>query len=127
MPRGDRTGPMGAGPRTGRGMGYCAGYGVPGFMNRPGLWGWFTGWLPGRGRGGGRGFRNWFFATGLTGWQRAALGWPAWGGAVPPTAPFSSQDELNILRQQAQTLSETLKDLEQRIKDLEAHEQAPEA
>jgi len=33
MPRGDGTGPMGFGPMTGRAAGYCAGYGVPGFMN----------------------------------------------------------------------------------------------
>jgi hypothetical protein len=33
MPRGDGTGPMGMGPMTGRGAGYCAGYPVPGFMN----------------------------------------------------------------------------------------------
>lgn len=33
MPRGDRTGPAGRGPMTGRGAGYCAGYPVPGFMN----------------------------------------------------------------------------------------------
>jgi len=33
MPRGDGTGPMGLGPMTGRGAGYCAGSGVPGFMN----------------------------------------------------------------------------------------------
>ena len=26
MPRGDGTGPMGMGPMTGRGMGYCTGY-----------------------------------------------------------------------------------------------------
>lgn len=32
MPRGDRTGPAGQGPRTGRGMGYCAGYSNPGFL-----------------------------------------------------------------------------------------------
>ncbi|HHY81012.1 MAG TPA: DUF5320 domain-containing protein, partial [Thermoanaerobacter sp.] len=30
MPRGDGTGPMGLGPRTGRGLGYCSGYNVPG-------------------------------------------------------------------------------------------------
>lgn len=40
MPRGDRIGPMGMGPMTGRGAGYCAGYDAPGFMNsmygRPG-------------------------------------------------------------------------------------------
>ncbi|MBA7569646.1 hypothetical protein ES708_11387 [subsurface metagenome] len=33
MPGGDRTGPTGMGPMTGRGVGYCAGYQVPGFAN----------------------------------------------------------------------------------------------
>ena len=34
MPRGDGTGPGGMGPMTGRAAGYCAGYAVPGYMNR---------------------------------------------------------------------------------------------
>ena len=33
MPGGDRTGPAGMGPMTGRAAGYCAGYPVPGYMN----------------------------------------------------------------------------------------------
>ena len=33
MPRGNRTGPAGMGPMTGRVAGYCAGYPVPGYMN----------------------------------------------------------------------------------------------
>lgn len=33
MPRGDRTGPSGMGPMTGRRMGHCAGYPSPGFTN----------------------------------------------------------------------------------------------
>jgi len=33
MPRGNRTGPMEMGPMTGRAAGYCAGYGMPGYMN----------------------------------------------------------------------------------------------
>lgn len=33
MPRGDRTGPNGMGPMTGRGAGYCTGYDRPGFAN----------------------------------------------------------------------------------------------
>ncbi|MCL7454966.1 MAG: DUF5320 domain-containing protein, partial [Anaerolineae bacterium] len=41
MPAGDRTGPRGMGPRTGRAAGYCAGYSAPGWAN-PG---------PGRGLG----------------------------------------------------------------------------
>jgi hypothetical protein len=54
MPRGDRTGPWGAGPMTGRGAGYCAGYSVPGYMNPVGGYG--RGWGRGRGRGFGRGW-----------------------------------------------------------------------
>ncbi len=48
MPRGDRTGPEGMGPMTGRQLGYCAGNSRPGFME-PGRFG---------GRGFGRGFRH---------------------------------------------------------------------
>jgi hypothetical protein len=44
MPAGNRTGPWGAGPRTGRGLGYCSGFQAPGFM------------FPGPGLGFGRGF-----------------------------------------------------------------------
>ena len=33
MPFGDGTGPRGMGPMTGRGAGYCAGFGQPGFTN----------------------------------------------------------------------------------------------
>lgn len=46
VPRGDRTGPWGHGPSTGRGAGYCGGYGSPGSMNPYG----------GRGPGAGAGF-----------------------------------------------------------------------
>jgi len=35
MPGGDRTGPLGAGPMTGRAAGYCAVYPVPGYANPP--------------------------------------------------------------------------------------------
>ncbi|MCK4695414.1 MAG: DUF5320 domain-containing protein, partial [Candidatus Cloacimonetes bacterium] len=51
MPRGDRTGPSGMGPMTGRAAGYCAGYDVPGFANPVGGRGRF-----GRGMGQGYGF-----------------------------------------------------------------------
>jgi hypothetical protein len=60
MPFGDRTGPRGMGPMTGRGAGYCAGSGQAGFAN-PLSWGrWFGfGWRSwGRGRGRGLG-RRW--------------------------------------------------------------------
>lgn len=52
MPRGDQTGPAGAGPMTGRGMGFCAGYNTAGFQTAGGGFG--------RGCGRGFGFRNRF-------------------------------------------------------------------
>jgi len=33
VPFGDRTGPAGLGPMTGRAAGFCAGYPIPGYMN----------------------------------------------------------------------------------------------
>jgi hypothetical protein len=33
MPFGDRTGPVGMGPMTGRAAGFCVGYPMPGYMN----------------------------------------------------------------------------------------------
>ncbi|KPL06443.1 hypothetical protein AMJ86_08525 [bacterium SM23_57] len=59
MPGGDRTGPWGQGPRTGRALGFCAGYDRPGYMS-PGWgrgFGGGRGW--GRGFGAGRGGRPW--------------------------------------------------------------------
>ncbi len=59
MPGGDRTGPWGTGPMTGRGVGYCAGYPVPGNLN-PGV-GYGRRYRRGFGRGRGRGFvRGWY-------------------------------------------------------------------
>jgi hypothetical protein len=54
MPFGDGTGPRGMGPMTGRGAGYCAGSGIPGFANWTFGRGWF-GFNRGFGRGMGRG------------------------------------------------------------------------
>ena len=70
MPGYDGTGPRGRGPMTGGGRGFCV---VPG---SPAVRGGFYG-RGGRGRGGGRGWRNWYYATGMTGWQREMYGYPA--------------------------------------------------
>ncbi len=37
MPGGDQTGPMGMGPMTGRGAGYCNGFAVPGRIQMAGF------------------------------------------------------------------------------------------
>jgi hypothetical protein len=57
MPRGDGTGPAGQGPMTGRGMGYCAGFDVPGYANGGYIGGISRGFGRGFGRGRGFGFR----------------------------------------------------------------------
>jgi len=122
MPGGDRTGPAGMGPMTGRGAGYCAGYPVAGFMN-PVYGGGF--WGRGRG-GGGRGHRHWFYATGMAGWQRAGYGYPAFGtpygfAQAAPYAPrMTSEQEVDILKGQAEYLEDTLEGIRKRLDELEA-------
>ena len=121
MPFGDGTGPAGLGPMTGRAAGYCAGYSVPGYMNP----------IPGRGywgfglRGGGWRRRNWFNATGLSGWQRASIGYPAWGGYPYGTLPFptiTKEQELETLKNQAGYFEDTLGEIRKRIEELETEE-----
>ena len=123
MPGGDGTGPAGLGPMTGRAAGYCAGYSVPGFMNPipgRGFWGW--------GRGRGWGWRNWFYATGLTGWQRAAVGWPYPGGYAGPFAPTASKEQqLEVLKGQAEYLQDALDGINKRIEELQAQSEKRQA
>lgn len=115
MPGGDRTGPMGAGPRTGRGAGYCAGFNQPGYMN-PVMGQGFRGRGAGfGGGGGGRGRRNRFWATGMPGWMRFG-----WNCQTPPlTAP--ADDEQSLLLQQADMLQQQLDTIHQRIEALSAN------
>ena len=125
MPGGDRTGPAGMGPMTGRGAGFCAGYPMPGYMNPVGGRG-FGGF--GRGRGGGRGRRNQFYATGLTGWQRAGMGYPAYGSVAPNTTPYgvpfapamTKEQELDGLKSQAEYLEDALEGIKKRVEELQA-------
>jgi len=120
------------GPMTGRGAGYCAGYGAPGYANP----------IPGRGfgmgRGGGwgrgRGWRNQYYATGLPGWARFGYA-PAWGAppaaaygpyGMPPAAaygPYATppmpEQETEFLKTQAEWLKKQLDAISKRIEELE--------
>lgn len=103
MPGGDRRGPRGFGPMTGRRAGYCAGFNGPGFTNPIGGWQRF-----GYGfRGGGRGWRTLYHATGMPGWQRA--------GMIPPAQP----EDPEILKEQANWLQSQLEAVKKRIEELE--------
>jgi len=58
MPGGNKTGPRGEGPMTGRRLGFCAGNDRPGFDTTPGNFGYGYGRGFGRGGGMGYGFRH---------------------------------------------------------------------
>lgn len=88
MPGLDGTGPFGQGPMTGGRRGCCAGA------------------FPSPRAGRGRGRRNRYCATSLTGWQRAAQ---ASGAAVPTEA---APDQLS-------RIEGALDDLRQRLERLE--------
>ena len=115
MPRGDRTGPAGMGPMTGRVAGFCAGYSVLGYANPVGGRGYGMGC--GRGGGFGRGF----------GRARGGYGWPnsvgAAGSYPPASVPFApevtAEQELAGLKQEAEFLQDSLSQISERIGHLE--------
>lgn len=109
MPGGDRTGPLGQGPMTGRGAGYGGGFGMPGYMNPPGFGGQFYGRGFGFGRGRGRGF------------GRRMIG--PFYPYHPYAAPYSEKDEADMLRQEAQHLETALEDIQKRLTQLEGQTQ----
>ncbi len=109
MPGLNAMGPLGAGPMTGRGRGYCMSYVRQG-----------AGFVPGFSRGGRRGRRNRFYATGLPRWARCATG--AFAADEASAYPFSDGQDLNALRQQASYLENALNQVKKIIKDMETNE-----
>jgi len=125
MPGGDGTGPRGFGPMSGHATGFCAGFGVPGYANFAAGRGYRAG--GGSRGGGGRGFRNRFYTTGQTGWQRAAGYGPVWGNPFAcggpyhaPTMPVvNRQQEVEALMAQAEYLEDVLEGIRMQLKELE--------
>ena len=118
MPGGDRTGPVGAGPMTGRGAGYCAGYSAPGYVNP----------VPGRGAFGFGRSRGKGFGAGLRGIGRG-FGWrwaanPYEYGDSYMVSPFmgrvAPQQETDMLKAQAKVLQDEIGAINERIKELES-------
>ena len=114
MPGGNKQGPLGQGPLSGRGAGYCGGSGRPGFATAGsrGVGG------RGQGRGGEWGRRGWrhghrnqFWATGLTGWRRESVALHATDQPMATEVdsqedmPPVQQDELTALRELVSRLS----------------------
>lgn len=94
MPHGDRRGPMGMGPMTGRGRGFCAG--GAGFWRDSGDFN--RGWM-GRGPGFGRG-RG----------QR--------GGFAPWGISYNEADERASLQAAAETLQSQIDEINRRLEEL---------
>ena len=124
MPGGDKSGPRGEGPLTGRGAGDCAGYDLPRGAGRgyahPGFPGpgFGLGWGGGWGRG--RRWRHWYYATGLPGWARS-WGAPAWGYG-PYAGPVTKEQEVESLKTQAGWLKEQLDAINKCLAELETEE-----
>ena len=117
MPGGDRTGPGGTGPMTGRAAGYCAGNNAPGYTNP---WG-------GRGGGGwGRGFRGGGRGRGFGGGGRGrGFGWGAGGyyGPEPYAAPQPDPaQETEYLKSGIKQMEEEIKAMNKRIEELNKKE-----
>lgn len=126
MPGFDGTGPMGAGPMTGGARGLCN----PAYAGYSPVYG--RGFGYGRGYGRGRGFRL-GYGPGL-GWGRgygrgfggrafypplsAAYG-PAYGPAYGTPYGMSSEDELQMLRKDADAIKGDLESINKRIEELE--------
>ena len=112
MPRGNKTGPDGQGPMTGRGLGYCAGYPTPGYAtNAPGK-------ALGRGYGTGKGLGLGFRGGRGRGYH------PYSSGPSPYSVP-SKEEELNILKAQTENLKKGLEEIQKSISELGTQEGKP--
>ncbi|HOO56622.1 MAG TPA: DUF5320 domain-containing protein [bacterium] len=118
MPGGDRTGPMGAGPMTGRAAGFCTGNNMPGYANpaggRMGM-----GFGRGFGRGGGRGMA-WGRGGGFGRWGAAAGGYFPAAGYAPQGYQQNPEQEADFLKSQAKYLEDSLSEIKSRLSELEA-------
>jgi len=121
MPRGDRTGPWGMGPRTGGGFGYCSGYPMPGFANpdnpRGGGGGCGgRGWGRGFGRGGGFGRGRW--AYGYPPAMVPYAEYPAYAPYYPEPYKPTADEEKSYLEKLSKSLEEQLGEIKARMKEL---------
>jgi len=94
MPGFDGTGPMGMGPMTGGGRGFCSPWGIGASRRAYGFprWG---------------GYRSPYYAAG-----------PFVAGVTPYAPQVSREQELGFLKQQAEAMRVELKEIEARIKEL---------
>ncbi len=111
MPRGDKTGPNGQGPLTGRKMGFCTGNNQPGFMSdAPGRG---MGRRGGFGRGSDVGSQSMSYGRGLG----RGRGY-AWNAGYQNPA-MDEKGEANMLKAESQRLESELNAIKKRLEALE--------
>jgi hypothetical protein len=109
MPQGDRTGPMGQGSRTGRAFGFCSGYDSPGYVQGFGR-GMNMRFGLRRGMGRGRGFgRGWY----------AGSAFPGFSQSYPWMPSINKEDEIRLLKSQADELKRSQQAIDKRLSELE--------
>jgi hypothetical protein len=116
MPRGDRRGPEGAGPMTGRAFGYCAGNDRPGFAVNAAPQGFKRGFRGGAGRGSGRGMG---YGRGY-GMGYARVNAPAYQQPVSEdnTNQAANQNQIEMLENAAANLKNELKEIKSQLNEL---------
>jgi len=112
MPGFDGTGPVGSGPMTGRGAGYCAGFARSGYRRDPGF-GSGLAFRPGFGRG--LAFRR---GAGYgRGAGRMFAGPVNW--VTPQANGISEKEEINYLNDTASALENELNAVRERLNELQ--------
>lgn len=124
MPRGDHSGPMGMGPKTGRGLGDCTGYGMPGYgssFSQGGRRAAFTGGF-GAGRGGyGRRLGCWVKPHYFQGWGQSYGSADLYDTMIPAPMP-DPEAEKRLLQNQSRVLQTQLDLIHKRLDGLEKKE-----
>ncbi|HCC86451.1 MAG TPA: hypothetical protein DEQ06_07720 [Porphyromonadaceae bacterium] len=135
MPSGDRTGPMGQGPRTGRARGFCSGFDAPGYEDRLNR---NRGWGVGRNQTAGTG-RRIGIDRGAGFGRRAGIGRGTWNGQgysadrlfnfgllvsdliqrIPWQEILQKRDEIEDLKTEAKRLKRSNEELEEKLRNLE--------
>ncbi|MDD4496837.1 MAG: DUF5320 domain-containing protein [Methanosarcinaceae archaeon] len=110
MTGGNRNGPNGEGPKTGRGLGYCSGSDTPGYTNNAGM-GTGRGLSSGSGGfGKGRGYRR----CGNYG----SRGFRSAGGAGTGSDRYAPEEETGFLENRINILKQEIASLTKRLNGL---------
>ena len=128
MPGGDRMGPSGAGPRTGRGLGYCAGYSSPGYFKGPGgyrgyPYGRGMAWRGSYGRGRRGGWRGPYYPETI--YVSQPITHPIYYGTDPST-PVNQlgmlKQEKDFLESELNQIKNSIEEISKKIEELEKEE-----